>query len=201
MERWLGLFIHITSKPPDFFFCDVASGAFIHSHSLNVGILLSDRIWTQGESLRFATADTKTISIREVGFTPVAPPAVVETLLVPGGTDPFPALDGFDDGGRVRFQLLPAPWRLTIAFEGRLWYGMLGNTNICYAVRTPSSVQGCPSPPMVVSLPAEQPGRLFTSGRSFPLAIYFTEHFHPALGIPTRSFLESGNGLLCLVVA
>ena len=74
------------------FICDVASGAYMHSHSFNNGTPLSYDIWTHGESFRFATADGVTITIWEVGFTLDAMCTEVETLRTPVGfvyKDPF----------------------------------------------------------------------------------------------------------------
>jgi len=113
--KMVGVFYPYHFKTARIFICDVASGGFIHFHTLTVGILLSDRIWTHGECLRFATADAKNIVIWEVGFTSAAPPTEVETLPAPGGIGPFPVLDGFDDGGRIGIRLLPDPCRLAIA--------------------------------------------------------------------------------------
>ena len=67
------------------FICDVASGAYMHSHSFNNGTPLSYDIWTHGESFRFATADEATITIWEVGFTLGAMCTEVETLRTPVG--------------------------------------------------------------------------------------------------------------------
>ena len=67
----------------DIFVCDVASGTHIRSHSFDNGILLSYDIWTYGESFRFATADTATITIWEVGFTLDATCIEAETLPAP----------------------------------------------------------------------------------------------------------------------
>ena len=83
--------------------CDVASGVYMHSHSLDGGeILLPNNIWTHGESLQFVTAGAKTITIWEVGFTSGATPTEVGTLPIPDG---FP-----NDGRGVGF--LPSPCRL-----------------------------------------------------------------------------------------
>ena len=64
--------------------CDVASGVYMHSHSLNGGeILLPNNIWTRGESLQFVTAGAATMTIWEVGFTSGATPTEVGTLPIP----------------------------------------------------------------------------------------------------------------------
>jgi len=113
--KMVGVFYPYHFRTARIFICDVSSGAFIHSHSLSVGILLSDRIWTHGECLRFATVDGKTIIIWEVGFTSGEAPTEVATLPAPDGTDVFPALDGSDDGERMGIRLLPDPCRFAIA--------------------------------------------------------------------------------------
>jgi len=174
--RMVGVFYLYHFKTARIFICDVASGAFIHSHSLNVGIVLSNRIWAHGERLRFATADTKAITVWEVGFASAAPPTEVETLPTPGGTDPFPTRDGLMTADTGGFDSSPPNADLPSLLMKKLWYGTLG-------------------------VPVKQPGRIFTSGRSLPLAIYFMEHSHPAVRIPICSSLETGNLLLRLVVA
>ena len=90
--------------------CDVASGVYMHSHSLDGGeILLPNNIWTHGESLQFVTAGAETITIWEVGFTSGATPTEVGTL---------PILDGFPiDGRGVGVQFLPSPCRLAFFTE------------------------------------------------------------------------------------
>ena len=98
------------SKYSDIFIYDVASGVLTHSHSLNDVVPLSNLIWTHGESLRFATADTTTITILQVGFTSSATPTEVETLPAPGG---------FGDGWRVG-QLHPDLCRLAFASQDKI---------------------------------------------------------------------------------
>ena len=94
------------------FVCDVVSGVHVHSHSLDSNTLLSNNIWTHGESMRFATISrrTETITICEVGFTSGATLTEVEI---------FPAPDGHGDF-RGSFLLLPTPCRLALAFRGRV---------------------------------------------------------------------------------
>ena len=94
------------SKDTDIFIFDVASGILVHSHSLNDTVPLSNRVWTHGESMRFATADATTITIWEVWFTSDATLTEVETLLAPVGFD----------GERPRdAQLHPTPCRLAFS--------------------------------------------------------------------------------------
>ena len=71
------------SKDSDVFICDIASGILIRSHLFNDTALLLNLIWTHGESFRFATAGSTTITIWEVGFTSGATPTEVETLPSP----------------------------------------------------------------------------------------------------------------------
>jgi WD40 repeat protein len=70
------------ANAPSIFICDIASGAYMHSHSLNGDTPLSNKIWTHGEYLRFATADATTITIWQVGFVSSDKATEVETLRV-----------------------------------------------------------------------------------------------------------------------
>ena len=71
---------------------DVFSGVYSHDidyclrtdQDLALGTPCVYKIWTHGESLRFATAGSTTITILEVGFAPGATPTEVDT--VPGDT-------------------------------------------------------------------------------------------------------------------
>ena len=83
--------------------CDVAAGAFVRSHSLDVPVFFPTHIWTHGESLRLAVVSETTIAIWEVGFTPGATLTEVEVLPTP---------DGFYIEYVEGFQLLPTPCRL-----------------------------------------------------------------------------------------
>ena len=98
----------ICDASSEIFICDVSSGILMHSHSLDNTALLSNRIWTHGESLRFATTDVTTITIWEVQFTSGATPTEVETL---------PAPDDFSD----KFCLLD-PSRLVFAYWHCYWH-------------------------------------------------------------------------------
>ena len=91
------------------FVYDVASGVPMHSHSLHDAIPLRIHIWTHGESLRFATANPRSITIWEVGFIPGAIPVEVETLPVDfHGSPPEDA------------QLHPTPYRLAFVSQDRI---------------------------------------------------------------------------------
>jgi WD40 repeat protein len=104
----------------DIFICNIASGVYMHSHSLDVDVLLSNNIWTHGESLQFATADATTITIWEVEFVSGGTPTKVETFPTPDNFDPtmFPYVDNSDRTKQV--QLLPTPCRLALAFMGKV---------------------------------------------------------------------------------
>ena len=91
--------------------CDVASGVLTHSHWLNNIEPLSNQIWTHGEYLQFATANTTTIAIWEAGFAPGAAPTEVETL---------PAPDGFEGNSLGGPQFHPALYRLAFVSQGRI---------------------------------------------------------------------------------
>ena len=88
------------------FFCDIASGVLMHSHSLDDTSLLSNLIWTHGESLRFATSDATAITTWEVGFSSGGTPTKVEALSTP---------EGFNKHTVV--ELLPAPCRLALVSQ------------------------------------------------------------------------------------
>jgi len=81
---------------------------------------VSNIIWTHGESLRFATVGSTTITIWEVGFTSGASPTEVETLSVPSDVLSAlpPHLGRFGSVDRVQF--LPASCRLAIVHEGKV---------------------------------------------------------------------------------
>lgn len=89
------------------FICAIASCKYIGFHLLNDGVLLSNDIWTHGESLQYATTNAAAIIIWEVGFTLGAKRTKVKTL---------PAPSGFDDSRCTRVQLLPALCRLALSF-------------------------------------------------------------------------------------
>jgi WD40 repeat protein len=94
------------------FICDIASGVYMHSYSLDNSFPPRNDIWTHGEFLRFMTADLTSITIWEVGFISGGTPMEVKT---------FPA---FDDSGTLEspslhsskwareIQLLHTPFRL-----------------------------------------------------------------------------------------
>ena len=173
-----------SSNDPDVFTFDVASGTLIQSYSLNDTAPLSNLFWTHGESLRFATVDTVTITIWEVGFASGAARKEVETL-------PTPA-DGFDHEHK-NVQLLPAPFRLALIRQGgrvQVWDAR----NSRYLLDSGADAnfsRGCPFPPMVVSSHARLPDQTFISGRSLLPAIYFTEYSPPAPHILFRSSPET----------
>ena len=80
----VGVFCQYSGRTDtDIIIRDVASGMYMHSHSLNHYIPLSRDIWNHGESLRFATVDKKTTTIWEIGFARDATPTEVETLPAP----------------------------------------------------------------------------------------------------------------------
>ena len=93
------------ANTPSIFICDIASGVYMHSHSLNGDTPLSNKIWTHGEYLRFATADVMTITIWEVRFASGDTPTEVETL--PVDHTMFPHIEHME-----QVQLLPTPCRL-----------------------------------------------------------------------------------------
>ena len=100
------------------FICDITSGVCLHSHSFSDEIISSEPIWTCGESLRFATAGSATITIWEVGFTSSATPTEVETISVPDDLNPgAPHLER-DSYRTERVQFLPAPCRLVVVHSG-----------------------------------------------------------------------------------
>ena len=91
------------------FILDVASGVHVHSHSPTNAIKHRNGIWTHGESFRFTTIDTTTITIWEVGFTSDAIPTKVETLPAPEDAAPVD-----EDEPEEYVQFLPALCRLAL---------------------------------------------------------------------------------------
>ena len=92
--------------------CDVATGVFVRSHSLDIPVPFSTHIWTHEESLRFAVVTETTVAIWEVGFTLGATLTEVEV---------FPTPDGLYIDYADGFQFLPTPYRLAfISFDSRV---------------------------------------------------------------------------------
>ena len=84
---------------------NVLSGKHIYSHSVEGPIL--HQIWTHGESLRFATAGSGSITMWEVEFDSTRAPTEVESLHIPGDSrhqvlHPDPPRLAFITGGRVK---------------------------------------------------------------------------------------------------
>ena len=94
-------------KDSDIFICDIASGVPIHSHPFNDTDPFLNHIWTHGESFRFATAGSTTITIWEVGFTSDATPTEVETLPAP------------NDFTYTAIEFLPTACQLALVFPAR----------------------------------------------------------------------------------
>ena len=88
---------------------DVASSIFLGSHLLYRHSSLSDGIWFQRNSLRFATADRMAITIWEVGFSSSATPTKIETFPLPSS-----------HGDALGLRLLRLPCRLALAFEEKV---------------------------------------------------------------------------------
>jgi len=107
---------HETINPATIFIFVMATGSYLHSYLPNVGMLLSNNIWTHGKSMQFATISTTNITIWEVGFTPHARPTQVKTLLTP---------DSFNAIKQIGLQLLPTPYRLALTFRDKVlvWDG------------------------------------------------------------------------------
>ena len=95
---------------------NVVSGVYIHSHSLTGSPPHATSIWAHGESLRFTTTHTNTITIWEVGFTSEAIPTEVETI-------PLPEDVNFTGRMRERVRFLPTSSRLGLWSQGniRVW--------------------------------------------------------------------------------
>ena len=129
--QMVGVFCHYLDHSSIIFICDVASGTYMHSHSLSIYLPPFGDIWTHGECLRFTTIGVtgdgwrlinfKIINIWEVGFTPGVTPTVVETLPCPG--DFLPESHHFDPSTHQlppTHQLLPTLCRLSFTFQGRI---------------------------------------------------------------------------------
>lgn len=104
--RMVGV-LHQYPNTARIFICAIASGKYMGFHLLNDGILLSNDIWTHGESMQYTTTNTAAIIIWEIGFTLGAKRMKVKTL---------PAPSGFNDSRCTRVQLLPALCRLALSF-------------------------------------------------------------------------------------
>ena len=85
---------------------NVLSGTPISSHSVKEPIV--NTIWTHGEYLRFATAESGSITVWEVGFTSSHAPAEVESLSTP------------DDFSSDEFLLSPTLSRFAFVSQGRV---------------------------------------------------------------------------------
>jgi hypothetical protein len=129
--------------------CDVASSIHTYSHSLNNNIPLSNEIWAHGESLQFATADTTTITIWEVGFISGNTPTKVKTLPAPDNFEPTmsPHKSECNPTGA---QFLPALCLLALAFPHKLVLWDVRNSkhlqdfpDSIYGVRRSFSFNGC----------------------------------------------------------
>ena len=88
---------------------DVASGALIHSPSLEVDQWHLDNLWAHGESFQFATMDKSSITIWEVG-----PPHIM--------VDTLPSPDFFcNHVQNAEIQLLLILHRVSIAYENKIF--------------------------------------------------------------------------------
>jgi hypothetical protein len=97
--------------------CDIASGICMHSHLLDGNVVLSNNIWTCGESFQFATADATAITIWEVGFISSGTPTKVETFPAPDNFGPTVSSEGNIFYSYVQF--LPTPCLLSISSKDR----------------------------------------------------------------------------------
>jgi WD40 repeat protein len=102
------------------FICNIASGVYMHSYSLNADIPLSNNIWTHGESLQFATANATTITIWEVGFISGSTPTKVKTFPAPDNVDPTMFVRMGRNKHMNPIQLLPTPCRLALVFMDKV---------------------------------------------------------------------------------
>ena len=100
---------------------DVVSGVYMHDvphgvhtdHSLPGGLCFYG-IWTHGESLRFATAELTTITVREVGFSANSTPAQVGTFSVPASVHHWEVFNQTLPDPSARAVFLPASHRLAL---------------------------------------------------------------------------------------
>lgn len=128
--KLVGVLCRYDDGPATIFICDVASAVCMYSCSLDIGIPLSNDIWTHGRSFRFATvnATLTTITIWEVEFTSGATPTEVETLHAPGDLGdgehtwvrPLPPPHHSGDDEYTGAQLLPDPCRLALVFRDKV---------------------------------------------------------------------------------
>jgi WD40 repeat protein len=120
---------HSHTNTVNIFICDVASGVYICSHSLNIHTPFSNHIWTHREYLRFTTANAISITIWEVGFISGGTPTRVEILPIPDSFDPtmFPHSGDYKCVGQVL--LLPTPFRLAATFQDKILVWDVQNSN------------------------------------------------------------------------
>ena len=100
-------------------FYEVISGVYMHDVD-HIALVAQDvyKIWTHGESLRFATLGPTTITIWEVGFITGATPAEVEAISIPVniiGVSVFTPMRQSDIGGS---EFHPASYRLAFVGTG-----------------------------------------------------------------------------------
>ena len=100
---------------------DVVSGVYLHDvpHGVQMDTSLPSDLhfysmWTHGESLRFATAEATTITVREVGFTTNRTPTQIETLSVPAKVRHTEIFKRIFPDTTSRAQFLPASHRLAL---------------------------------------------------------------------------------------
>ena len=99
------------------FIFDVASGAYIRSHSPTNVIAHTNGIWAHGESFRFTTVHRTAITIWEVGFTRDSTPTRVKTFF------PFPGRhfrSRLEVETQEEAQFLPSESRLALVSEDKV---------------------------------------------------------------------------------
>ena len=103
---------------------DIVSGVHVHDVHHNTHTILDPRalhvfkIWTHGESLRFATPEPKGITIWEVGFAPGGTPMEVETVPIPDDAAQMIILEQREDYFVIMTEFHPASCRLAFTRGG-----------------------------------------------------------------------------------
>ena len=179
---------------------DIASCVHMHSYSISSSIVRANDIWTHGESFRFTTVDTKTITIWEVGFTSDARPTEVETIPTPEHVD-FGSIQSQD----VDVKFLPAPCRLAFTAGDRVMVWDVQNSKyLLHSSDVWSDIDmSFSSDGRLFACSTSTPGPAIYLWRSLPPAIHFTGYLRTTVDLTrhTSPSPQMESGLSHLVIA